>query len=279
MDAASQIKSAITSELAHFKEVTFAFLFGSAAANRLRADSDVDVAVYDGSAGVMEIEEQRELEYETRLQIALEKAINRNVDLLILNRAPATVCANALLSGHPLLIRDGALYTRYLLAVTNVAFDFLQTEREYREIQSRSRSISEFDRSRLMRILDFIGEELQDTQKFRGATMNRYATDRDFRRNMDRWVEMLINASIDIGKIVLASTQLSIPQTFGQILSELESMPDFSSLQCRLAPLAGLRNLLAHEYLDIRFGRIQVFLGDGAEAIIDLKELTEKWLK
>ena len=42
----AQIESAIRSELKHFRHVAFAFLFGSAAANRLRTDSDIDVAIY-----------------------------------------------------------------------------------------------------------------------------------------------------------------------------------------------------------------------------------------
>ena len=277
----AQIESAISSELKHFRHVAFAFLFGSAAANRLRTDSDIDVAVYIDADGRLEIEEEREIEREiereTDMQIALERATNRNVDLLVLNRAPATVCASALLSGRPLLIRDGAIYTRYFLAVTSVAIDFLQTEREFREIRQRSRSLSDLDRSRLERILEFIAEELIDAPKFQDVALDRYRTDRDLRRNLDRWVETLINATIDVGKIVLSSEQRSVPQTYGQILSELESMPSFSSLSDQLAPLASLRNLLAHEYLDIRYRRVRSFIDGGPETIAKVRDAARKW--
>ena len=115
------------------------------------------------------------------------------------------MCAAALTTGRIVLMRDRAFYTRYLLAVTSIATDFLQTEGEYRAIRGRSRSLSPVDRSRLERIADFIETELQDRERFRGITQRRYRSDRDLRRNLERWVETLINAAIDIGKVVLSS--------------------------------------------------------------------------
>ena len=278
MSAADEIVSALRSELDRFPHLTFAVLFGSAASGRLRPDSDVDVAVYGTSAGRLEIEQEREIDRETEIQIALERVTQRNVELLVLNRAPATVCAAALTSGLVVLMRDTAFYSRYFLAVTSVAIDFLQTEREYRAIRDRSRSLSPVDRSRLERIADFIDTELQDRERFRGVTQHRYRSDRDLRRNLDRWVEILINAAIDIGKIVLSSTQRPIPYTYGQILAELETLQDFAALSGRLQPLAALRNLMAHEYLDLRYGRITRFVNEGAGAVGDLSRLTRTWI-
>ena len=51
-------------------------------------------------------------------------------------------------SGHAMLVRDGRLLSRYFLAVTTVAIDFRQTEKEFRAIRSRSRSPTETDRAR-----------------------------------------------------------------------------------------------------------------------------------
>ena len=279
MLAADEIVAAVGSELERFPHLTFAVLFGSAVSGRLRPDSDVDVAIYGTSAGRLEIEQEREIDRETEIQIALERVTQRNVEILVLNRAPATVCAAALTSGRVVLMRDGAFYTRYFLAVTSVAIDFLQTEREYRATRERSRSLSPLDRSRLERIVDFIDLELQDRERFRGVNQHRYRSDRDLRRNLDRWVEILINAAIDIGKIVLSSTQRPIPYTYGQILGELEALPDFTALSGRLQPLAALRNLMAHEYLDLRFGRITRFVAEGAGAVGDLARLTRTWIR
>ena len=279
MAVTDQIVAATGLALERFPHVLFGFLFGSAVAGRLRRDSDLDVAVYQASGGYLEIEAARDLNREADIQIALERATGRNVDLLLLNRAPASVCAAALLSGRPVLVRDRAFCTRYFLAVTAVASDFLETEREYRAIRNRSRSLSAIDRNRLQRILDFISTELKDRDRFRGITLDQYQGDRDLRRNLDRWVEMLINATIDTGKIVLASERRDVPYTYGQIPAELEAVERFSDLAGRLRPLAALRNVLAHEYLELRFGRVQRFVASGADAVEQVARLARSWLR
>lgn len=169
-----ELESTILAALESFPGLSFAFLFGSAVSGRMRDDSDIDVAVYGDSGGRLEIEAERELHDEPEIQIALERVTNRNVDLLVLNRAPATVCAAALLSGRAVLVRDDRLLSRYYLAVTTVAMDFLQTQREFRDIRSRSRSLTEMDRNRLERILDFVDEELEDREKFLKVDLARY---------------------------------------------------------------------------------------------------------
>lgn len=268
---------AIRAALEPFPHLLFGFLFGSAAARRLRSDSDLDVALYQESMGMLEIEAERELEQEADIQIAVERATQRNVELLNLNRAPATVCAAALVTGHPVLMRDAAFHSRYFLAVTAAASDFLRTENEYRAIRDRSRSLTAADRSRLRRILDFIETELEDRGQFRGVTLERYRADRNLRRNLDRWVEMLINAALDVGKVVLASERRPVPYTYGQILTELESVESFSDLAGQLRPLAALRNVLAHEYLELRYRRVAHFADTGAPAIAQLADLARKW--
>ena len=277
--APERIAAAVGAALEPFPHLIFGFLFGSAAAGRLRSDSDVDVALYQASAGRLEIEAEREMEQEAAIQVALERAAQREVDLLNLNRASAAVCAAAVLTGRPVLMRDAAFSTRYFLAVTAAASDFLRTEREFRAIRARSRSLSALDRSRLQRILDFIDTELQDRGQFRGVTLQRYQADRNLRRNLDRWVEMLINAALDAGKIVIAAERRPVPGTYGQILAELESVEHFSDLAGRLRPLAALRNVLAHEYLELRFGRVARFADTGAAAIARLAGLAREWLR
>jgi uncharacterized protein YutE (UPF0331/DUF86 family)/predicted nucleotidyltransferase len=259
-------------------EISFAVIFGSAVQRRLREDSDLDVGVYMDAAGALEVEAEREVPTEADVQIALERATDRDVDLLILNRAPATVCSAALLTGRPILIRAEQLYARYFLAVTSVAIDFLATEREYREIASRSNSLAEIDRERVCRILDYVEEEMNDRVKFETVTSTRYRNDRDLRRNLDRWVEMLINAAIDIAKIVLSSEHRPVPRTYGQILEDLETMAPFDRLCGRVKPLASLRNLMAHEYLDLRFSRVWKFVQEDADTIAELARVTRSWI-
>ncbi|TVR07085.1 MAG: nucleotidyltransferase domain-containing protein, partial [Spirochaetaceae bacterium] len=216
--------AAVRRALEPFAEISFACLFGSAAIDRLRDDSDVDVAVYFDSGRTLEIETDRRSARETAIQLAVERSTNRNVDLLVLNRAPASVCAAAVRDGVAVLIRDESIHSRYFLAVTNVAMDFRTTEKEFRAIRAGSSSLSETDRSRLQRIVDFVTQEMQDRDAFLAVRLDRYRSDRDLQRNLDRWVEQLINAVIETAKIVLASENRPVPQTYAQILGDLEAM-------------------------------------------------------
>lgn len=274
----------LASALESFDRIGFAFVFGSAMEGRLREDSDVDLGVYfvadsgPGAGRRLEVEAEREFDEEADVQIAAERALDRNIDLLVLNRAPATVCSAALTTGAPIIIRAPGLYTRYFLAVTRTAIDFEHTRREFREIRDRSRSLRDADRARLMQILDFVAEELGDRAAFSDLSLERYRTDRHLRRDVDRWAEMLINAAIDIAKIVLASEHREVPRTYGQILDDLRTVDGFASNADRLRGLATLRNVLAHEYLDLRYTQVKRFVDSDSIAVGDLAERIHTWL-
>lgn len=89
-----------------------------------------------------------------------------------------------------MLVRDESIYSRYILAVTNVAIDFLETERDWRAIRARSASLSPQERSRLERILAFMEDELKDEQEFvrvqRTTTQDSVAMLKGARRRLKR---------------------------------------------------------------------------------------------
>ncbi|MDA3950939.1 MAG: DUF86 domain-containing protein, partial [Spirochaeta sp.] len=220
----------------------------------------------------------RELTDEARMQLAVERETGRNVDLLVLNRAPAAVCTSAVTTGVPVFIRDESICSRYLLAVTDVAIDFLETERDWRAIRARSASLSPEDRVRLERILAFLDDELKDVSEFADTNLAKYQHDRSLRRNLDRWVEVLINGTIDIAKIVQASEDIRVPQTYAQILNLLPSIPGFSTVPEEIRNLAPLRNVMAHEYLDLRFTRLRRFIDSDVRIIRAVIAATRTWI-
>jgi predicted nucleotidyltransferase/uncharacterized protein YutE (UPF0331/DUF86 family) len=279
MNQQQDLQRDISVALEPFGELAFAVLFGSGASGRLRHDSDVDVAVYGASGRHLEIETNRELADEGKIQLAVERETGRNVDLLVLNRAPAVVCASAVTTGIPVLVRDDSVFSRYRLAVTNVAIDFLETEREWRAIRARSASLSPQDRARLERILAFMDDELQDISEFIDLTRSRYERDRSVRRNLDRWVEILINGTIDIAKIVQASENIPVPQTYAQILNLLPSVSGFATVPEEIRDLAPLRNVMAHEYLDLRFSRIRMFIDSDVHVVRAVITATRAWME
>ena len=94
--------------------VLMAFLFGSAHKEKERHDSDIDVAVYFS-------EDYRQKDVNI-LWEELESLLQRDVDLLILNRDNPTVAWSAI-RGIPLLIRNQSLYLEYMLRVSREAED------------------------------------------------------------------------------------------------------------------------------------------------------------
>jgi len=107
------------------KDVAFAFLFGSQARGNATIRSDVDIAVYFHPKKRRPLEVEGDVFYETedRIWTDLERLFNKEVDLVVLNRVPATVGASAI-KGTPLVINDWGLYLDFMLVVTDIAEDF-----------------------------------------------------------------------------------------------------------------------------------------------------------
>lgn len=105
-------------------DVVMAFLFGSWSKGRARKESDVDIAVYIKPKNGVEIEADSRYECENEIWADVEKIADREVDLLILNRASSSVCDVAVRTGIPIIIKDRRVYLLYLLAVSDMAEEF-----------------------------------------------------------------------------------------------------------------------------------------------------------
>lgn len=100
--------------LSDYKQVVMAFLFGSSFKGYHTKRSDVDIAVYLHPYHKKDI---------AMLWETLEKELKKDIDLVVLNEASATIAWEAL-KGKKLLIRDQSLYLRFLLDVSREAEDF-----------------------------------------------------------------------------------------------------------------------------------------------------------
>ncbi|TSC62309.1 MAG: nucleotidyltransferase domain-containing protein [Parcubacteria group bacterium Gr01-1014_48] len=256
-------------------DVVMAFVFGSQAKGYAREHSDWDIAVY-----LTNEDRDRELS----MWSTLEGIVGAEVDLVVLNRASASIAWSAMRSGIALAINDRRAYLRQLLSVSLEANDWYYTAHLYHRIFERSASLSEEDRERLERTLQFLEEEVREFSVFEKLSWEEYADEKSKtkKREVERWAEQLVNACILVAEIVLASERVVIPETYRRMVERLGIIKPFDvgDFSKKLAAWTELKNLLAHEYLDYRWKEISVFIQTAGETyrtlVVRLREFLQQ---
>ena len=263
-------------------DVVMAFLFGSRAGGSTRAISDWDIAVYfTPEKEYIEWEERgREYQQEDRVwSDCMEILQTDNVDLLVLNRAPSSICATAI-QGTPLIIKDYGLWLKFMLIITREAEDYREFVNEYYAISQRSASISPQDEENLKRTLSFFEEQMTLYAYFADLSEKEYTNNIHQRNDVERWIENIVNASIDMSKIILASEKKTIPDTYKNVIKHaawaLKLEEDFAE---RFERWVKLRNVLAHEYLDLKWKRISGFIQNSEGCFKSFKKAAQRYLE
>lgn len=283
----SRMKADISGKIEKLKDffmkkpqVLMAFAFGSYIKGTEMAESDFDIAVYFKPEGKnIEWEEEKIYEKEDEIWSEVERIIGLRTDFVVLNRAPSTLAFSIVQEGQPIIIKDEAYYLRFFLLISSAAEYFREFIKDFWIIKQRSTSLNEIDKGRLIKITDFLETETADYQKFSGLDQKTYELDSSIRRNVERWAENIVNSSIDLAKILLASEKKRIPQTYREILQELSLISGFKQETAeRLAQFSKLRNILAHEYLDIRFNQIKIFIQESEPVYKELIDFAKNFL-
>ncbi len=116
-------------------------------------------------------------------------------------------------------------------------------------------------KTRLIKHIAFLEEELQDSNHFEALSWEEYRKERTKRRDVERWIENIVNSSIDIAKIILVSENIPLPETYKELVASLALIPDFDAeRQKTLSEWVRFRNVITHEYLDIRWASIRRFI-------------------
>lgn len=249
-----------------------AFVFGSQVKGYARWISDWDIAVYL-------TKEDRGLEQDIWGEI--ERIVQAEVDLVVLNRAPAPLSWNILRTGLPLTIKNRGQYLSLLIRSGHEANDWYRTAEDYFRVFERSASLTREDRQRLERIIQFLEEEANDYEKFQKLTWQEYERERPKRREVERWAEQIINAVIDSAGVILASERRVIPETYRRMVQTLAIIPPFDQddLCEKLAPWVELRNILAHEYLDYRWKELNIFIQETKTLLTKFIERLKNFLR
>lgn len=234
------------------ENIILAFIFGSGAKGFEGEDSDLDIGVY--------LKDKKE---EDRIWIETSKIAQKEIDLIVLNDAPATLISNIFKTGIPFAIKDRKLYWDIYLTKTLEAEDFYEFAESYWKIYSESESLIPEDKIRLIERVQFLKSEFQEIEGLKGLTFQEYREDKVKRRNIERWAENIINATIDIAKIILASEKKEMPKAYEQALLFFGHFIGLEEREAeRLSVFARLRNILAHDYLNIIYDRIKKFIID-----------------
>jgi uncharacterized protein YutE (UPF0331/DUF86 family) len=128
--------------------------------------------------------------------------------------------------------------------------------------------LNNLQKTSIVKRIDFLEIELKDLEAYKKLDFETYSRDRKVRRDVERILENVANASIDIGKIILAGEDIDLPDTYKEIFIKLEQAGVISKdLSISLSDLARLRNILAHQYLDLKWEMVKDFIARGKENV------------
>ncbi|MEG4106354.1 type VII toxin-antitoxin system HepT family RNase toxin [Microcoleus sp. S13_C5] len=125
--------------------------------------------------------------------------------------------------------------------------------------------------------LEFIGNYLLELRRFRGMSLENYLSSFDHKTISERIMELIAQAAIDINEHILTGDKniqpLSNKDSFVKAGQYGIITPELAT---DLALSAGLRNILAHKYLEINY----VALFNGIQAALNqypiyIQQITE----
>ncbi len=118
------------------------------------------------------------------------------------------------------------------------------------------------DKSRVLSSLDYLEKELPFLSEYeKRVDWKVYQTERSKRLEIERWVESLINATLDISKVLLVVRSEEVPETSREILFRVGSLVFDKEVRAEaFSELAKIRNTLAHRDLDMKWEDIKRFL-------------------
>ncbi len=135
-------------------------------------------------------------------------------------------------------------------------------------------------RERLIKHLDFLEAELNDYLQFKKLTREEYFKARDKRRNVERWIENIINSTVDISKIILTAEGIRIPDTYREIVLALSFIEELKTIKPeKVSGWVRFRNIVAHEYLDIKWNSISKFIKETETLYKDFLNTLKKYLE
>jgi len=140
--------------------------------------------------------------------------------------------------------------------------------------------MSPVERDVIRRKLDRIVKCLQRIRQAQALTLDEYLNDADLQSVMERQLELAIGAAVDLNIHLLSQLGFGTPADSYSSFIELAKHTHVISpeLARQLAPGAGLRNRLAHEYEDIDHHQVYAGLQQALNLFPQYVEAVEAYL-
>jgi len=134
-----------------------------------------------------------------------------------------------------------------------------------------------YAKGRITDSLQFIATEIKEfEQDYIFKSWKDYKKDRKLQKLMDRTVENIFTALIEICGTILTQQGVSV-ESYAQVLSECAQRLGFSEEEQEiLAKIALQRNRLAHRYLNFRWQAINMFIKNKSLILKLLTKISEK---
>ncbi len=133
-------------------------------------------------------------------------------------------------------------------------------------------------RRKLVKISEYLGE-LEPITRF---SLEEYRKNYFTKHTAERLIELIVEAAVDINGLMAVELGEAPPQNYYSSflkLGEMEIVPE--ALSKKLAPFAGLRNRLVHEYEDIRdslvYKNTKIMVDLFPEYLQKMEDFLEKW--
>jgi predicted nucleotidyltransferase len=123
----ARVRTAIAPQLSAAEDVVAAWIFGSVARGEAGPESDVDVAILTSRPATGTL-----ADLQLDLRAALVDAVGREVDLVVMERAPADLVHRVLRDGVLVVDRDRSARIAFEVASRNRFFDMSRVWAEYR---------------------------------------------------------------------------------------------------------------------------------------------------
>ncbi len=279
-------------EQKNHENINLAYLFGSYAKGRITPLSDVDVGVLLDD----KIDPKVYFDIQLDLSDQLSSYLNKEVEVVILNRADPRLSYQVMKYGKIVFEKDRNLKADFERKALNIYFDlkpmFDFYEKKLLERIKEGRFGKTYRGSRNSSALRVAqGGELVEPQRLEDylkslkehqkATQDELEDSDVLLTYVERKLQLAAQVSIDLGNHLISSFGFETPKDYKDIFEILAKEGVISKDLCsNMKKIAGFRNILVHDYLSIDVGKVadvlQYGLGDLEDFSTAIVEFFEK---